>query len=285
MGFSHVGHTVDAFSERTDYDEPSVFIAENMLRETRRQWGLPDGEVPDVCVLDPDGDIVRHLADEGRLTPSPSWACYHTNLWETDLDDLRIGIVDCAVGAPFAVLVAEQLFASGCQFLVSITSAGQVASTLTLPCMILIDRALRGEGTSDAYQPPSPAVTANPDLIKHVEANLDELDIHTCRGTTWTTDAPYRETQTAIVAAEAAGALAVEMEAAGLYAMATSHHRPIVCFAHVTNTMAVEEGDFEKGPASGAERALRIIARAATGWQQYTNQTRETTDQMQDRSG
>jgi hypothetical protein len=43
------------------YGAPSVFRPENLLREARRQRGLPDAAVPAVCALDPDGDIVRAL--------------------------------------------------------------------------------------------------------------------------------------------------------------------------------------------------------------------------------
>ena len=70
---------------RDDHDEPSVFLPENMLREARRQRDLPAGAVPRVCLLDPDGDIVRHLERTGRASRSPSWACYHTTLVETDI--------------------------------------------------------------------------------------------------------------------------------------------------------------------------------------------------------
>jgi len=266
MDCMHSGTTVGAFIERADHDEPSVFLPGNMLREARRQRGLPAGKVPDVCLLDPDGDIVRHLVRQGRAERSPSWACYHTELWETDCEGVRIGIVGCAVGASFAVLVAEQMFASGCELLVSMTSAGQIAPNLELPCVILIDRALRGEGTSQAYLPPALAVDAEPGLIAAVEACLNGVDVQTLRGTTWTTDAPFRETRTALARAEAAGALAVEMEAAALYALSAAQGRPVVCFAHVTNTMAVAEGDFEKGPSDGAEQALAVVAAAARGW-------------------
>jgi len=266
MDIAHSQATSAAFAERADYDQPSVFVPENMLREARRQRGLPAGKVPDVCLLDPDGDIVRHLIREARAERSASWACYHTELWETDHDNVRIGIVGCAVGASFAVLVAEELFASGCELVVSMTSAGQIAPDLELPCVILIDRALRGEGTSHAYLPPALAVDADPDLIAAVDACLESVAVRTLRGTTWTTDAPFRETRTALAAAEAAGALAVEMEAAALYALAAARDRPVVCFAHVTNTMAVVEGDFEKGPSDGAEQALSLVTAAASGW-------------------
>jgi purine-nucleoside phosphorylase len=83
------------------------------------------------------------------------------------------------------------------------------------------------------------------------------------QGATWTTDAPFRETAAAIDAMKAEGLLAVEMEAAALYAFAEARGKPVICFAHVTNQMAREEGDFEKGEADGSVDALDVIVRAA----------------------
>ena len=90
--------------------------AEALLREARRQKGLAVAEVPRVCILDPDGDIVRRLRAAGMAQPFEGWPCYHTALDTFVLGDETVGIVGCAVGAPFAVLVAEELFraAAGC---------------------------------------------------------------------------------------------------------------------------------------------------------------------------
>jgi uridine phosphorylase len=251
---------------RDDHAEPSVFVPENLLREARRQLDLPGGSVPAVGLLDPDGDVVRHLRATARADRSPTWACYHTELWETDVGGLRVGVVGCAVGAPFAVLVAEQLFASGCELLVSVTSAGQVAADLPASCVVLIDRALRGEGTSGCYLPPSAFAALDPAVLEAAVAGLARAGLPAIRGATWTTDAPYRETATALAAAADAGVLAVEMEAAALYAFAQARQRPVVCFAHVTNRMARTEGDFAKGPANGAELALALAVAVADGW-------------------
>src|ERR1051325_4009095 len=98
--------------EHKDHGEPSVFTPDGLLREARRQKGLPSASVPRVCVLDPDGDILRVLRREGRASLSPAWACYHTELYEFDEGSERLGIIGCAVGASFAVLLAEQLFVS-----------------------------------------------------------------------------------------------------------------------------------------------------------------------------
>ena len=259
-----------------DHRADSVFRPDHLLREARRQRGLPERDVPEICVLDPDGDLVRYLRRTGQGRLSPGWACYHTELFEFDLVDGSVaGVVGCAVGAPFAVLVAEQLFASGCRFLVSITSSGRIAALGEPPYVVLIDRALRDEGTSAHYLPPDAGkfVSApDPELLARVEATLrgatveGGLQDHTAlyRGATWTTDAPYRETEAAITAARALGVLAVEMEAAALYAFATARHVPVLCFAHVTNTMGQHGGDdFEKGEADGAVTAIHLIETAA----------------------
>ena len=74
------------------------------------------------------------------------WACYHTELYELELESGAIGVLGCAVGAPFAVLVAEELFASGCEFLISVTSAGQIVPAGKPPYFVFIDKALRDEG-------------------------------------------------------------------------------------------------------------------------------------------
>lgn len=251
---------------RRDYDAPSVFRPEALLREARRQKGLPQVPAPPICVLDPDGDLVRHLKLSGQATLHEGWACYHTDLFTFPLDGVgNVGVIGCAVGAPFAVLVAEQLFASGCQLLLSVTSAGQITPIGPTPYFVLIDRALRDEGASSHYLPPAPFVDApDPGLLASIEAALTELEaVTTHRGSIWTTDAPYRETEAAIASAKALNVLAVEMEAAALYAFAQARKRPVVCFAHVTNAMAQTEGDFEKGEADGALATLLVLSAAA----------------------
>ena len=252
-----------------EHASPSVFQPDALLREARRQKGMPLVDVPQVCVLDPDGDIVRHLRRTGAGRSHEGWACYHTELLTFDLDAIgEVGIVGCAVGAPFAVLVAEQLFVSGCRLLISVTSAGQIVDSGPPPYFVLIDCALRDEGTSYHYLPPA-AFAHAPDavLLTRVEEVLSALPgIATHRGATWTTDAPYRETEAAIASARAAGALAVEMEAAALYAFAAAKCQSVICFAHVTNTMARSEGDFEKGEADGTKASLAVIAATAQVW-------------------
>jgi uridine phosphorylase len=250
-----------------DYAAESVFQPANLLREARRQRNLPDQRVPRVCLLDPDGDIAAHLADTGLGHRHTGWACYHTDMWVTDLAGTAVGVVGCAVGAPFAVLVAEQLFASGADLVISITSAGQLQPLADPPYFVLIDQALRDEGTSLHYLPPATWSALPGHLKARLEPAIHDLAEPVITARSWTTDAPYRETRAAIASAIKARATCVEMEAAALYALAEARRFDIVCLAHITNTMAVTDIDFEKGEANGVPTALALtthIARTLT---------------------
>ncbi len=238
---------------------PSVFRATALLREARRQKGLSTVDVPAVCILDPDGDIARRLRKEGRAKPFGGWPCYHTQLDTFDLAGKTVGIVGCAVGAPFATLIAEELIASGCRLIVSLTSAGQIAAAGPTPYFFIIERALRDEGTSYHYALPSEYAEADPALVAAADAALKVQGLRAIVGASWTTDAPFRETAEAIDAAKARGILAVEMEAAALYTFAQISRAPILCLAHVTNAMAQTGQDFEKGDAAGTSDALAVL--------------------------
>ncbi len=251
---------------RRDYEAPSVFLPESLLREARRQKGLLENAVPPICVLDPDGDLVDHLRTDCGAARSAHWACYHTQMWEWKNDAARCGIIGAVVGGPFAVLVAEQLFACGCELLISITSAGQIADLGPPPYYILIDRALRDEGTSHHYLRPSTYAHADPALIALARAALGHFRTKVYIGPTWTTDAPFRETEAMIAARRAEGILAVEMESAALYAFAAARRRRVICVAHVSNQLGQVEGDFEKGEGNGARGSAELVRAIAAGF-------------------
>ena len=174
--------------------EPSVFSPVALLREARRQKGLATADVPPVCILDPDGDILRRLKNSGEAKRFDEWPCYHTDLYTFSLAGETVGIVGCVVGASFAVLIAEELFACGCRHLLSLTSAGQVSPAGNPPYFVVIDRALRDEGTSYHYAAPSEFAEADPRLVGAVTKALKDEGLPAHVGSSWTTDAPFRET-------------------------------------------------------------------------------------------
>ena len=191
---------------------------------------LAAADVPSICILDPDGDILRLLKRIGQARRFDAWPCYHTELNTFELGGETVGILGCVVGAPFAVLIAEELFASGCRFLLSLTSAGQIVAAGTPPYFVVIERALRDEGTSYHYIAPSEFAEADPRLVDLAMRSLKRQTLPVFVGPSWTTDAPFREIAGAIEHARTKGVLAVEMEAAALECFSGGlHHGREMC--------------------------------------------------------
>lgn len=245
-----------------DPTEVPVFEPGNLLEGARRQKGLAKTQVPAGCLLDMDGELVERLVASGRAAADPAWPCFHTRLYRWKTGDVEVGVVGGTVGAPFAVLVAEELFAYGCQVLVTISSAGFIAPDAKPPFFVVIERALRDEGTSYHYQQAARWAEAEPALTDAVVGALAGTATMLLRGSSWTTDAPFRESASLIAGRQAEGILCVEMEAAALLAMGRALKRPVACLAHVTNAMATRPDDFEKGGHDGQEEALEVCARA-----------------------
>ena len=70
---------------------PSVFVPSALMREARRQKDIMEADVPAVCLLDPDGDLVRHLRRTGHARPFEGWPCYHTELDVFSLAGRQVG--------------------------------------------------------------------------------------------------------------------------------------------------------------------------------------------------
>lgn len=245
-----------------DPDEAPVFLPGNLLEAARIRKGLAKTVVPRACLLDFDGELVDHLVTSGRAAEETAWPCFHTRLFRWRAGRSEYGVIGGTVGAPFAVLVAEELFAAGCGALVSLSSAGLLSERFTPPFFLLIDRALRDEGTSHHYMPPGRYAEASPAVIDAVRRRMAGLGTPIHTGPSWTTDAPFRETERLIASRRREGIVAVEMEAAALLALGTALGKPIVCLAHVTNTMATREDDFEKGGSAGLDAALNACEAA-----------------------
>lgn len=242
------------------YDTPSVFLPENLLREARRQKNISACKIPKICFLDPDGDLADYLLKTGKASLNTCWACYHSKLYNFRIGNIEIGIIPCIVGSSYAVLVAEQLFVSGCKHLISVTSAGIINQPPKNKRFALITESVRDEGTSYHYLPKERLACLNPNLREKLSNDLSSDNCPYFEAKSWTTDAPYRETQIAISAMKKQGITCVEMEASALYAFAEAKQKNIICFAHLTNTMAQNEGDFEKGEAFGSIDTLNLLS-------------------------
>lgn len=241
----------------------SVFTPGDLMAAVRRERQLVATPVPPLCILDFDGDLTDGLARDGAATVSTTWACFHTQMLSLTIDGLECGIVPRTIGGPYAVLIAEQLHAAGARLVIGLTSAGRLQPALPLPSIVVVDEAIRDEGTSFHYLPASTTVpTPTPSLLEHLTRELGAVGI-VQPGLVWTTDAPYRETAAQLQQWTDAGALAVEMQAASLFAFGAASGARIGVVALVSNSPTSSDEQFDTGGHAYRVRVLTAIARAA----------------------
>ena len=131
-----------------------------------------------------------------------------------------IAVIHPGVGAPLAAAVLEEAIALGGRKFIAVGGAGVLDSKIDLGHVIVPTAAIRDEGTSYHYLPPSREVTPNNEAVQAIVSALTHHNVPHDLGKTWTTDAVYRETPEKVKKRRSEGAITVEMEAAAFFAVA-----------------------------------------------------------------
>lgn len=194
-------------------------------------------------------------------------------VYRTEYKDLEIALFEAYVGAAGCVGDLEELFAAGAEKLVLFGTCGVLDRSVRDCGVIIPTAALRDEGTSFHYAPPSDEIEVNP---KYREEFIEILNRHNCTyalGKTWTTDAFYRETAEKTARRRAAGCICVDMECSAVAALAQFRGKEVFQFFHGSDCL--DGGDWEEwglsqsanvtGKDKAALLALELAVKLAEG--------------------
>jgi uridine phosphorylase len=199
------------------YKLPALLTAEQMI-EFRRRHGLGDLSAPLSVVLCLYTGVMHRFAWK---YPSRRVHGFMGDVYLPKRTKGRVGILgNFGIGAPAITSIAEEMMAWGVKNLVILSLAGGLQPDLYPGSLLLCDRAIRDEGTSYHYLPPTHDVKASSSLVSLVSKGLDQRGLAHRLGATWSTDAPYRETHNEAEQFQSEGVQAVDMESAGLFAAA-----------------------------------------------------------------
>lgn len=193
--------------------------AEGVIRAGALVRRPPD--MPEAAVLCWFPEVVDGLGGEARALTVLRTELGRTPVWRaTGPGGRPVAVLHPGIGAPLAALFLENLVAMGARTVVGVGGAGALLPELTLGHAVVLGSALRDEGTSFHYRPPSRTLEADPDGVAVLERVLDDAGIPWVVGRSWTTDAVYRETPARVERRRAEGCAVVDMEAAALLAVA-----------------------------------------------------------------
>ncbi|HQY15856.1 MAG TPA: nucleoside phosphorylase [Ilumatobacteraceae bacterium] len=202
-------------------------------------------DVPSACVITFFGDVVDRLVERrgARVLSQNRWEDGPHPLLEIEHDGKRLAVLRSGVGAPLAGGLLEETIAMGCRAFVVCGGAGTLHGELTLGHFVVVASAIRDEGTSYHYLPPSRTIQFDEDARRVLEGVLEARGVPFVVGRTWTTDAPYRETASKIAARRAEGCLTVEMEASALAAIASFRRVPLAQVVYCGDDLAGDSWD------------------------------------------
>ncbi len=179
-------------------------------------------DIPTNCVICFFQDVIDQLKSKNLLTEvarQKSEIGYHV-VYTFQCKGKKLALFHPGVGAPLAAGLLEEVIARGSNKFIVCGSAGVLDKSIALGHLLVPISAIRDEGTSYHYLPPSREVEAHPQAVTAIKDKLSESGIEYLLTKTWTTDAFYRETAGKIALRKSEGCLTVEMEAAALFAVA-----------------------------------------------------------------
>jgi uridine phosphorylase len=167
-----------------------------------------------------------------------------------------VTLVHPGMGAPLAAHHLEQLIAAGGTTFIACGGAGAVAPDLVLGQVIVPTAALRDEGTSHHYAPPTRTIPVDRQCVAAAVNALVDANVPHTTGLTWTTDASFRETPARIARRRAEGCLVVEMEAAALIAVARFRHVRLGYLLYAGDDVSGSQWQHRRWTASERRRHL-----------------------------
>jgi uridine phosphorylase len=161
-------------------------------------------------------------------------------------------------GSPLVMELAEELAVMGAKRMLLMTWGGTLDANLKPGDIVVCDRAIRDEGASHHYLPSKKYVLADKALAGQLADAIHARGGSSITGTTWTTDAPYRETREEVRQYQAEGVKTVEMESAGLFVVGQLRRVPAASVVVVMDSLANDEWQVPERLDS-IQRSLEVV--------------------------
>jgi uridine phosphorylase len=236
----------------------SVYRADDFVEHLRTS-GWDPGPLPKGVIFTYGGFDMLCSAQPDAFSMNPMLGPGPGRFFLVNATAGRVGVCCMGIGAPAVVAQMEVLTSLGVGRYLSIGTAGGLDPSLTPGDVVIVTGAVRDEGTSHHYVAPETDVAPDARLTEELATALARNDITTTRGTTWTTDAPYRQTAEEISALRDREVLTVEMEASALFAVAQVRGVPIASAVVIDSVFGERIGPPQMDTAAAFKRLYDVF--------------------------
>ncbi len=240
--------------------EDSMFTPKDFMAYQKTRGKFPTFNVPYGVILCYSKSLMDSIAESIGATTVDS---FHGEMILFKKDGKEIAVLgNFGIGAPVAVATLEELIAFGVKKFISIGMAGSLQKDIKIGDLMICDRAIRDEGTSYHYLKSSKYAYASKKLVKKIEKLFRLRKLQYFKGTSWTIDAPYRETVAEARKYQKEGVATVEMEAAALFSVAQFRKVELGAIFAISDSLADLEWkpSFHQGKTKDGLKAIFEIA-------------------------
>lgn len=254
---------------RNKHGQDSLVTPHDYLAYARARGTVPKVR-PEALIIAYHRSLMRYVLEKHRTKRVKGFFGEMYFLGETAN---RVAIIgNFGIGAPQAVIHLEEFIAWGVRRFVSVGTAGSLQRGLRVGDLVLVERALRDEGSSHHYLAPARYAHPSKGLTDRIRKELRSRRLKFASGATWTIDTPYRETVAEARRYQRQGVLTVEMEAAALFAVAKYRRAEVASVLSISDSLTDGLGEIAWTPKfhlkrnlSGLERVFRVAVGALDG--------------------
>lgn len=221
---------------KNKHAKDAMFSPQEFLNYNRKIKWLPKINPPKGAIMCYSKSFIELIKKKHKTKKIEAFGAEFYILKETNN---QIGVVgNFGIGSPAACVVLEEMISWGIKRFITIGTAGALQKNLKVGDLIVCEKAIRDEGTSHHYIKDSKYAYASKRMTEKIKDSLKRFKQKCTTGTSWTIDAPYRETVAEARHYQKEGVHTVEMEASALFAVAKYRNVDIGAVFTVSDSLA-----------------------------------------------
>lgn len=241
-------------------DTDPILTPSALLAYRRANGQLPDFPSPHAVIFAPQKSLAEYIL---RRYSTKRIKGFLGGFYLLKRTNGRIAVsTGFGIGAPVVAGLTDEFAALGVKQFVLIGMAGGLQPELNTGSLVVSTSAIRGEGVSRHYLPPYETVEPSPGMLQGISQILNRQNHPHSLGTTWTTDAPFREVRKDVLEHQKQGVLAVDMEAAAMLAVARSMNLSAAALFSIADQLSGGEWRMS-GDLRPAQKGLAVLFEAA----------------------
>lgn len=218
------------------YAKESMFTPDEFMAYQKKQGKYPKFKTPDGLIFCYQNSLLEFIIENHKTTKVEG---FYGDMFLLDETNKKLAIIGkFGIGSPVVATVLEELIAFGVKKFISIGTAGILQKNIAIGDLMVCEKAIRDEGTSYHYLKSSKYAYASKEMTNKIKNSFDKFKQKYFVGTSWTIDAPYRETVVEVTHYQKEKVAAVEMEASALFAVAQYRNVELGAIFTISDSLA-----------------------------------------------